>query len=77
MDCGAVNVAFTYPGLSALKVDGSVLASFPEAFRQGMAARAALLRDTGPSAPRAWEGELGRRSVHGYFAAGSPTPTRR
>ena len=66
-DCTPDNVAFTYSGLTALKMDGDTLASFPDAFKEGMAARADRLHDTGPSAPEAWEGELGLPSVHGYF----------
>ena len=66
-DCTPDNVAFTYSGLTALKMNGDTLASFPDAFKEGMAARADRLHDTGPSAPEAWEGELGLPSVHGYF----------
>ena len=66
-----INLAFTYGGLSAMKIDEGVLASFPEAFKEGMAARARRLHDTGPSAPENWDGELGLDSVHGYFTGGS------
>ena len=48
----------------------TTLSSFPDAFKEGMAARADRLHDTGPSAPEAWEGELGLPSVHGYFTGG-------
>ncbi len=48
-------------------MNGTTLSSFPDAFKEGMAARADRLHDTGPSAPEAWEGELGLPSVHGYF----------
>ena len=48
----------------------TTLSSFPDAFKEGMAARADRLHDTGPSAPDAWEGELGLPSVHGYFTGG-------
>ena len=65
-----INIAFTYSGLSVLKVNAFTLASFPDAFKQGMAARAERLHDTGPSAPDVWEGELGLPSVHGYFTGG-------
>lgn len=67
-----INIAFTYPGLAALKINETTLASFPDAFRQGMAARAQRLHDTGPSAPESWEGALGLPSVHGYFTGGFP-----
>jgi Dyp-type peroxidase family len=65
-----INIAFTYSGLNALKLNPTTLRSFPEAFKQGMAARAERLHDTGPSAPDFWEGELGLTSVHGYFTGG-------
>jgi Dyp-type peroxidase family len=66
----AINFAFTYSGLEALKLDAATLASFPDAFKEGMAARAERLGDTGPSAPENWEGVLGLDRVHGYFTGG-------
>lgn len=66
-----VNICFTYPGLEALQFKRETLASFPDAFKQGMAHRAALLRDVGENAPEHWEGALGLRSVHGYFSGTS------
>ena len=65
-----VNLAFTHAGLAALKIDPATLASFPEVFKQGMAARARRLHDTGPSAPENWDGELGVDNVHGYVSGG-------
>lgn len=61
------NLAFTYSGLKALKLDENTLASFPEDFRDGMAARAERLGDVGDSAPEHWEGWLGSRDVHGML----------
>jgi Dyp-type peroxidase family len=49
-----VTVAFTWNGLRALGVDDESLATFPEAFREGMAARANILGDTGHNAPEHW-----------------------
>ena len=69
-DNAPINIAFTYSGLAALKMNATTLASFPDAFKQGMAARAERLHDTGPSAPDFWEGELGLPSVNGYFTGG-------
>lgn len=69
-DNAPINIAFAYSGLAALKMNATALASFPDAFKQGMAARAERLHDTGPSAPDFWEGELGLPSVHGYFTGG-------
>lgn len=65
-----INFAFTFPGLKALQLSEPTLASFPEAFKQGMAARAERLGDVGPSAPENWEGVLGLDCVHGYFTGG-------
>lgn len=70
-----ISFAFTHAGLQALRLDANTLASFPDAFKEGMAARARRLRDTGPSAPEYWEGELGLKSVHGYFTGGFGTHT--
>lgn len=60
----AMNVAFTFAGLRALGLPDAVLGSFPEAFRDGMAARADRLGDRGPSAPAAWEDGLGTGDAH-------------
>ncbi|HZZ87483.1 MAG TPA: hypothetical protein VFE13_04020 [Caulobacteraceae bacterium] len=67
-----INVAFTYAGLEALGLDPTTLASFPEPFKQGMAARAVRLNDVGPSAPENWEREYGLPSMHGFFTGGFP-----
>src|SRR5215212_7702300 len=49
-----INFAFTFPGLKALQLSEPTLASFPEPFKQGMAARAERLGDVGPSGPENW-----------------------
>src|SRR5579862_2800650 len=59
-----LNVAFSYAGLTALALPSQTLASFPEEFREGMAARASLLGDQGSSAPSNWEAPLGTAEVH-------------
>ncbi|MGC3994192.1 MAG: Dyp-type peroxidase [Propionicimonas sp.] len=51
----ALNVAVGYSALVKLGLDPTVLASFPEVFRDGMASRAERLGDLGPSAPEGWE----------------------
>ena len=51
-----VTVAFTWNGLRALGVDEASLATFPEEFRQGMAARAQILGDAGANHPDHWIG---------------------
>ena len=42
----------------------TMLASFPDEFREGMAARAERLGDRGPSAPEHWEPGLGTGEAH-------------
>lgn len=59
-----VTVAFTWNGLRALGVDEASLTTFPEEFRQGMAARAEILGDTGANHPDHWVGGLGSPELH-------------
>jgi Dyp-type peroxidase family len=59
-----INVAFTYAGLTALQIPSASLASFPEEFRDGMAARADLLGDQDASVPANWQAPLGTTDVH-------------
>src|SRR5881296_1829552 len=64
-----VSVALTYHGLRALGVPKDSLESFAWEFRQGMAARAKELGDTGESSPEHWEAPLGTADVHVVVAA--------
>jgi Dyp-type peroxidase family len=59
-----VTIAFTWEGLRALEVDEAALATFPEEFKQGMAARAEILGDTGDNHPDRWVDDLARRDLH-------------
>ena len=59
-----ITLAFTFNGLRALGVPEESLASFPDAFREGMAARAAILGDTGASHPENWLGDLASEDLH-------------
>jgi Dyp-type peroxidase family len=59
-----LNVAFSYSGLKAIGLPADSLASFPEEFRAGMAARSAVLGDTGPDDPSGWREPLGSSSLH-------------
>jgi deferrochelatase/peroxidase EfeB len=59
-----LNVGLTYQGLQALGVPPTSLSSFPDEFRQGMAARAERVGDTGESAPARWEAPFGTGQVH-------------
>jgi deferrochelatase/peroxidase EfeB len=62
-----MNVGFTWPGLMRLGVEKETCASFPEPFREGMAARATVLGDVGAAAPEYWDGYLGSRTVDGVI----------
>jgi Dyp-type peroxidase family len=70
-----LNVAFTHPGLAALGVPATELSMFPEAFRQGMAARAQLLGDVDESAPANWVGPFASADVHGLLLLAADAPT--
>jgi deferrochelatase/peroxidase EfeB len=59
-----VTVAFTWNGLRALGVDEASLETFPEEFRQGMAARAVTLGTTGANHPKHWVGNLACPLLH-------------
>ncbi len=59
-----LNVAFTYAGLGALGVAPRVVESFSTEFKQGMAGRARLLGDTGPSDTSRWAPGLGTGAAH-------------
>src|SRR5215213_11845405 len=56
-DARWVTIAFTCSGLRMLGVSDAELGTFPEEFRQGMAARASVLGFTGNSHPRLWLGD--------------------
>lgn len=59
-----LTLAFTFNGLRALGVPEQSLASFPDAFREGMAARSAILGDTGANHPGHWVGDLASEDLH-------------
>lgn len=59
-----ITLAFTWNGLRALGVPDESLATFPEEFREGMAARADILGDTGPNAPEHWVDGLAGDDIH-------------
>ncbi|MEN3329777.1 MAG: hypothetical protein V7638_4584 [Acidobacteriota bacterium] len=72
----SVSVALTYQGLKALGVPQEALDSLAWEFRQGMAARAHELGDTGDSAPENWEKPLGSSDLHVVLVAVSPNEER-
>ena len=71
-----VSVAVSFSGLRALGVPQASLDSFPAEFREGMAARAARLHDTGESAPGNWEPPFGSPDVHVALTAMAPDSRR-
>ena len=71
-----VNVALSFQGLKALGVPQASLDTFSPEFRQGMAARAGVLGDTGESSPEHWEKPLGSADVHVVLTALAPDTER-
>jgi deferrochelatase/peroxidase EfeB len=59
-----IAVAITYEGMVALGLPKDSLASFPPAFRDGMAAHAPALLDTGANDPAHWDKPFGSGRVH-------------
>ncbi len=59
-----VTIAFTWNGLRAMGLDEAALATFPEEFQQGMAARATILGITGANQPDHWVGGLASDALH-------------
>jgi deferrochelatase/peroxidase EfeB len=64
LDTRWVTVALSWNGMRALGLDDHSLASFPEEFRQGMAARAEMLGLTGANHPERWRGGLASADLH-------------
>src|SRR5436190_255862 len=63
-DARWVTIAFTCSGLRALGMTDAALATFPEEFRQGMAARAKILGIVGTNHPDRWVGDLASPALH-------------
>jgi Dyp-type peroxidase family len=59
-----ITLAFTWNGLRALGLSEESLASFPDEFREGMAARADILGDSGANHPDNWVGGLAGDDLH-------------
>jgi len=64
VDSRWVTVAITWRGLQALGLPEALLATFPQEFRQGMAARADVLGLTGANHPTNWVGGLASPNLH-------------
>jgi Dyp-type peroxidase family len=63
-DARWITVGLSWNGLRALGVDEASLATFPDEFREGIAARAAILGLTGASEPTHWDKGLVEPSLH-------------
>ena len=59
-----VSLAFTFNGLRKLGLDETSLQTFPEPFKQGMAARAQMLGDIGANHPDNWEDNITSEDLH-------------
>src|SRR6201984_586036 len=59
-----ITLAFTWNGFRGLGVSADSLATFPDEFREGMAARADILGDTGANHPSNWVGGLADGDLH-------------
>jgi Dyp-type peroxidase family len=70
-----LNVALTAPGLRALGASEAAVGSFSREFREGMAGRAQLLGDVGPSDPSRWEGGLGTGDAHVLLTINAQQPS--
>ncbi|HKU43695.1 MAG TPA: peroxidase [Polyangiales bacterium] len=72
-----VTVAFTWNGLRALGVDDASLATFPDEFREGMAARWEVLGDSGANHPDHWVGGLASSDLHAIAIVFARNPEQR
>jgi Dyp-type peroxidase family len=70
-------VGFTWRGLRALGLDDASLRSFPDEFREGMAARAAVVGATGANAPEEWVGRLAEPALHAILVLFARDAARR
>jgi Dyp-type peroxidase family len=60
----AGNIALSFAGLRALRLPQWLLESFPQDFRDGMAARAVRLGDAGDGGPERWDEGLRAGDIH-------------
>lgn len=63
-DDATATVAFTFEGLKALGLPQDSLDSFPDSFKEGMAARAKKLNDIDENAPKKWLKPFGTGQIH-------------
>lgn len=72
-----IAVGISHAGLRALGLSEDSLQSFPEAFREGMAARARQLIDVGVNDPKNWDQAYGKGEVHIGLSAFSDSEENR
>lgn len=72
-----IAVGISYSGLEALGLPQDSLQSFPEAFREGMAARARQLGDDGVNDPKNWDLPYGKGEIHIGMSAFSDSEEKR
>jgi Dyp-type peroxidase family len=72
-----IAVGISHAGLRALGLSEDSLQSFPEAFREGMAARARQLGDVGVNDPKNWDQVYGKGEVHIGLSAFSDSEENR
>jgi deferrochelatase/peroxidase EfeB len=72
-----VNLAFTWSGLGVLGLSEASLATFPEEFRLGMAARAEVVGATGKNDPSSWVGGLIGPALHAIVVLFARTEAER
>jgi Dyp-type peroxidase family len=72
-----IAVGISYAGLAALGLPQDSLQSFPEAFREGMAARARQLGDDGVNDPKNWDLPYGKGEIHIGLSAFSDSQEKR
>src|ERR1041384_7163234 len=70
-------IGITYTGFEALGLSQDSLQSFPEEFREGMAARARQLGDAGLNDPKHWDKEYGTGQIHIGVSAFSDSEEKR
>src|SRR5438128_8006580 len=70
-------VGISYAGLEALGLPQASLQSFPEAFREGMAARARQLGDEAANDPKNWDLPYGKGEIHIGVSAFSDSEEQR
>jgi deferrochelatase/peroxidase EfeB len=59
-----LNISFSFTGLRAMGLSEASLNSFPDEFKEGAAARAPIVGDTGDMAPEHWIGGLNSEEAH-------------